>query len=179
MDISKNTRVDLLYLTNPNLKIKYNKKFSKLFEIEDLRFYRKRILQETKDMLRGERINEKIDNAFENYASQLIQHYKFIDKKNVIQEEYKNLPKSKSKNIKTLNLANENKLIINKPQPIKKTIKDFIPIVVKERKPKKIVIPKQKKYDLKNPKNREKEKSNQFITNATKNKKKKPKKEKK
>ena len=55
---------------------------------------------------------------------------------------------------------------MNKPETIKKTIKDFIPIVVKERKPKKIIIPKQKKYDLKNPKNREKEKSNQFITNA-------------
>ena len=25
MDISKNNQIDLLYLTNPNLKIKYNK----------------------------------------------------------------------------------------------------------------------------------------------------------
>ena len=68
---------------------------------------------------------------------------------------------------------------MNKPETIKKTIKDFIPIVVKERKPKKIIIPKQKKYDLKNPKIEKKKKSNQFITNAKKNKKKKKKKDKK
>ena len=60
---------------------------------------------------------------------------------------------------------------MKKPEIVKKTIKDFIPIIVKERKKEKIIIPKQKKYDIKNPKNREKEKSKQFITNAKKNKK--------
>ena len=109
----------------------------------------------------------------------MIKHYKFIDKKQIIQNEYKDLPERKSKQKENFDLSVNNELIMNKPETIKKTIKDFIPIVVKERKPKKIIIPKQKKYDLKNPKNREKEKSNQFITNAKKNKKKKKKEKKK
>ena len=39
---------------------------------------------------------------------------------------------------------------------IKQTLEDFIPIVVKERKIKKLVMPKQINFDLKNPKNRKK-----------------------
>ena len=61
---------------------------------------------------------------------------------------------------------------MKKTEMIKKTIKDFIPIVVKERSYRKMIIPQLKKYDLKNIKNREKEKSNQIISNVEKNKKK-------
>ena len=171
MDLSKNTQIDLLYLTNPNFKIKYNKENEHIVDKEDIKFYRKRILQDTKQHLRGDIINEDIQNVFYRYANELIKHYKFIDKKELIQEEYKDLPKKKQKNPKNFKLKNENELLMKKPEIVKKTIKDFIPIVVKERKKKKIIIPKQKKYDIKNPKNREKEKSKQFITNAKKNKK--------
>ena len=171
MDLSKNTQIDLLYLTNPNFKVKYNKENEHIVDKEDIKFYRKRILQDTKQHLRGEVINEDIQNVFYRYANELINHYKFIDKKKLIQEEYKDLPKKKQKKPKNFKLKNENELLMKKPEIVKKTIKDFIPIVVKERKKKKIVIPKQKKYDIKNPKNREKEKSKQFITNAKKNKK--------
>ena len=62
MDLSKNTQIDLLYLTNPNFKIKYNKEISKIVDEEDVKFYRKRILQDTKQQLRGEVINEDIKN---------------------------------------------------------------------------------------------------------------------
>ena len=171
MDLSKNAQIDLLYLTNPNFKIKYNKEISKIVDEEDIKFYRKRILQDTKQQLRGEVINEDIKNVFHLYANELIKHYKFIDKKELIQEEYKDLPKKKQKKPKNFKLKNENELLMKKPEIVKKTIKDFIPIIVKERKKKKMIIPKQKKYDIKNPKNREKEKSKQFITNAKKNKK--------
>ena len=171
MDLSKNTQIDLLYLTNPNFKIKYNKENEHIVDKEDIKFYRKRILQDTKQHLRGDVINENIQNVFYRYANELIKHYKFIDKKELIQEEYKDLPKKKQKDPKNFKLKNENELLMKKPEIVKKTIKDFIPIVVKERKKKKIIIPKQKKYDIKNPKNREKEKSKQFITNAKKNKK--------
>ena len=54
MDISKNNQIDLLYLTNPNFKIKYNKKRKyKLVSLDDIKFYRKRILIDTKEYLRG------------------------------------------------------------------------------------------------------------------------------
>jgi hypothetical protein len=148
--------VDLLYLTNPNFKIKYNKKQESFLNEEDVKFYRKRILQTTKDYLRGSRLTEEINNVFEEYANMLIQHYKFIDKKEMIQEDYKNLPKKKERKPKNFKLKKENELMMKKTEIEKKTIKDFIPIVVKERKKKKIIIPKKKDFDLKNPKNRKK-----------------------
>mgnify|MGYP001391732732 FL=1 len=156
MDLSQNTQVDLLYLTNPNFKIKYNKKQECFLNEEDVKFYRKRILQTTKDYLRGSRLTEEINNIFEEYANMLIQHYKFIDKKEMIQEDYKNLPKKKESKPKNFKLKKENELMMKKTEIEKKTIKDFIPIVVKERKKKKMIIPKKKDYDLKNPKNRKK-----------------------
>ena len=180
MDVSKNTQIDLLYLTNKNFKLKYNDD-PKLLNDDDIKFYRKRILQDTKELLRGNNINEDIKYMFDRYCDELIKHYKFSDKRRLIQEEYKNLPKKKDKeqNIKEFELYKENEIMMNRPEIVKKTIKDYIPIVVKERKMKNIILPKKKIYNLKNPKNREKEKSNQFISNAKKNKKEKRKKEKK
>ena len=154
MDISKNSQIDLLYLTNPNFKIKYNKKNESLVNEEDVKFYRKRILQTTKDYLRGSKLTDEINNIFEEYSNLLIQHYKFTDKKYLIQEDYKNLPKKKIKKPKNIQLWKENELMMKTPEVVKKTIKDFIPIIVKERKKKKIIIPKQKNFDLKNLKNR-------------------------
>ena len=123
---------------------------------KDVKFYRKRILQTTKEYLRGSKLTEEINNLFEEYANMLIQHYKFIDKKELIQEDYKNLPKKKETKPKNFKLHKENELMLKKTEIEKKTIKDFIPIVVKERKKKKMIIPKKKDYDLKNPKNRKK-----------------------
>jgi len=156
MDLSKNNQIDLLYLTNPNLKIKYNKQVEKLIDEDDIKFYRKRILQTTKDYLRGNKVNKSIDSAFEEYANQLITHYKFIDKKEMIQKEYKNLPKKEKKKMTNFKLLEKNKLMMKSKKKIKQTLEDFIPIVVKERKIKKLVIPKQINFDLKNPKNRKK-----------------------
>lgn len=178
MDVSKNKQIDLLYLTNPNFKVKYNKVVTKIVDDEDIKFYRKRILQDTKELLRGNKINEDIKYMFDRYCDELIKYYKFSDKKKLIQEEYKNLPEKKEKKVKEFELQKENELIMKKPEMIKKTIKDFIPIVVRERKKKNLIIPKKKIYDLKNPKNREKEKSKQFISNGKKNKKKKKEKKK-
>jgi len=154
MDISKNSHIDLLYLTNPNFKIKYNKKKESLVKAEEVKFYRKRILQTTKDYLRGSKLTEEINNIFEEYSNLLIQHYKFTDKRELIQQDYKNLPKKKIKKPKNIKLWKENELMMKTNVVTKKTIEDFIPVIVKERRKKKIIIPKQKNFDLKNPKNR-------------------------
>ena len=100
MDISKNTQIDLLYLTNPNFKLKYNKEVTKIVDSEDVKFYRKRILQDTKDLLRGNNMTEDIQNMFDRFCDELIKYYKFTDKKKQIQEEYKSLPEKKEKKIK-------------------------------------------------------------------------------
>ena len=46
---------------------------------------------------------------------------------------------------------NQNKLMMKDKKNTVKTIKDFLPIVVKEKTKKKMIIPKQKTYDIKNP----------------------------
>ena len=150
--MENNPQIDLLYLTNPNHRLKYNNKIEKPEE-EEIKFYRKRILCTTKDFLRGKNLNESINNAFHNYAIELIKHYKFIDKKELIQKEYENV-KIKTKTITKEELANfkvmeKNELMMKRKEDTKKTIKDFIPITVKEKKRKKMVIPKQKFFDLK------------------------------
>ena len=158
MDISKNSQIDLLYLTNPLILHKYNKTLpkEKKLDEEDIKFYRKRILQTTKNYLRLNRINSEVDSAFENYAEQLIKHFKFIDKKEMVQKEYENLPKKKNKKISKFELMDQNTLIMKTKQNATKTIKDYLPIVVKEKKKKRIIIPKQKFYDIKNPELRKK-----------------------
>ena len=158
MDISKNNQIDLLYLTNPLILHKYNKTLpkEKKLDEEDIKFYRKRILQTTKNYLRLNRINSAVDSAFENYAEQLIKHFQFIDKKDMVQKEYENLPKKKNKKISKFELMDQNTLIMKTKENATKTIKDYLPIVVKEKKKKRIIIPKQKFYDIKNPELRKK-----------------------
>lgn len=155
MDISKNTQIDLLYLRNPNFKFKYNKSNNDSKYTEEIKFYRKRILNDTKEYLRGNKINEDLDNAFFEFANNLIAHYKFIDKKDLIQKEYRDIPKKKKKTNIISNM-NADDLIMKTKEMKPKTIKDFLHIVVKEKSKKKIIIPKKKIYNLKDEKYRKK-----------------------
>lgn len=155
MDISKNNQIDLLYLMNP--KIKYNKtnQNTHTVSLDDIKFYRKRILIDTKEYLRGNKITDDLDNCFKNYAEKLIEHYKFNDKKDIIQEEYKDMKKNKkNKNIPNLEMINENKKLMKKLKKKKNKIEDFIPVIVKERKKEIIIIPQTKDINLKDPKYR-------------------------
>ena len=97
MDISLNL-IDLQYLTNPTEmnKLLRNKNLSSISMI-DLNFYKKRIFQLTKNMLRGEKITTKVDKIFENYARICIEHFKFIDKMEIIQKDYENITTTKKK----------------------------------------------------------------------------------
>ena len=113
MDLSGNNQIDFLYLTNPTILDKYKNQIKEehLTTKEDIKFYRRRILLATKDYLREKTITNEITGAFENYASQLIKHFKFIDKKDIIQSNYADLSKTKSKPNINFKLENENKLI--------------------------------------------------------------------
>ena len=115
---------------------------------EDLKFYRKRILQQTKNYLREGRLDSSVDRAFDNFADRLIEYYKFIDKKEQIQSEYKELKESKKKKVKDIDMLEETKKMMKEVEPPVKTIKDFITVVAEKPK-KKRVIPKLKEYNLK------------------------------
>ena len=100
MDVSLNL-IDLQYLTNPDKlnKIMQKQNISKISQ-KNLEFYKKRIFQLTKDMLRGEKINTKVDKAFEHYANICIDHFQFVDKMELIQKDYKDIKSPKASNTK-------------------------------------------------------------------------------
>ena len=148
MDLSRNLHMDLLYLTNSRIRNKVENLDNGLNK-EDLKFYRKRILHETKNYLREKRLESSIDRAFDNYADKLIEYYKFIDKKEIIQKEYEFMKHSKKEhNVKDMNLMEENKKMMKEIEPPVKTIKDFVKIVAEKPK-KKRIIPKVKEFNLK------------------------------
>ena len=146
MDLSRNIQMDLLYLTNTRMKSKVEN-LDKGVNKEDLKFYRKRILQQTKNYLREGRLDSSVDRAFDNFADRLIEYYKFIDKKEQIQSEYKEM-KPKKKKVKDIDMLEETKKMMKEVEPPVKTIKDFITVVAEKPK-KKRVIPKLKEYNLK------------------------------
>jgi hypothetical protein len=147
MDLSRNVQMDLLYLTNGRMKHRIDH-LEKVLNKDDLKFYRKRILQETKNYLRNGKLEPSIDKAFENYADKLIEHYKFIDKKEMIQKEYKNIKEEKKVKVTELDILEENKKMMKGVEPPVKTIKDFVNVVAEKSK-KKRIIPKLRKYNLK------------------------------
>tara|TARA_B100002019_G_scaffold243613_1_gene220315 strand:+ start:452 stop:940 length:489 start_codon:yes stop_codon:yes gene_type:complete len=147
MDLSRNIHMDLLYLTNGRMRSKMENLDNGINK-DDLKFYRKRILQQTKNYLREGRLENSIDRAFDNYADKLIEYYKFIDKKEIIQKEYENMEENLSKEIKDIDLLEENKKMMKEVEPPVKTIKDFVNVVA-EKPRKKRVIPKVKQYNLK------------------------------
>ena len=147
MDLSRNLQMDLLYLTNDRMRMRVENLDNGVNK-EELKFYRKRILQQTKNYLREGRLESSIDRAFDNYVDKLIDYYKFIDKKEMIQKEYEDMKDSPKKKIKDMNLMEENKKMMKEVEPHVKTIKDFVS-VVSEKPKKKRVIPKLKEYNLK------------------------------
>lgn len=162
MDLSRNLQIDLLYLTNDRIRTRVENLENGVNK-EDLKFYRKRILQQTKNYLREGRLESVIDRAFDNYVDKLIEYYKFIDKKEIIQKEYENMKGNSVKKIKEINLLEEDKKIMKEVEPQVKTIKDFIKVVAEKPKRKQI-IPKIKEFNLKKDELRfkglKKEKSN-------------------
>jgi len=162
MDLSRNLHMDLLYLTNGRMRSRIEN-LDNAVNKEDLKFYRKRILQETKNYLRGGRLESSIDRAFDNYADKLIEYYKFIDKKEIIQKEYEGMKEGSKKKVKDINLLEEDKKIMKEVEAPVKTIKDFVNVIAEKPK-KKHIIPKVKEFNLKRDELRikglKKEKSN-------------------
>ena len=122
----------------------------------------------TKELLRNNSVNICVDSSFNSYCNELIKYFKFQDKKDMIQEEYKNLKEKEAKPLAVdFKLSEKNQIMARETKKHIKTIKDCIPLVVKNTKKKKVKYPKKKDINIKDPKFRikglEKEKSKQFI----------------
>ena len=155
MDISLNSMndINLQYLTNSTTLKRYNrmKENNLQYTEEDFKFYRKRVLHLTKEMLKGNKSENKgINASFENYVKLCIHDFKFIDKKDIIQEEYKDLEEKKSL-LKDIDIKEENKKIMRgNLSPGPKTIETFVKVKKQKRK-EKSENTTEEKIDIKNP----------------------------
>ena len=144
-------------------KMKINKK--------DKKFYRKRILNLTRELLLSDKHNEnqgenEIENepiippdllyAFNNYVKSCINNFKTIDKNDIIQEEYKAINASKNESYLEIELKEledktleDNKLFMRSIKT-KNYLDDFVKYKY-IKKEEDMILPKMKDINLKEP----------------------------
>jgi hypothetical protein len=146
-------------------KEQYNKtiknKLCKSVCREEQKFYKKRIVNLTKDLLSKPSIHEKtifpdVKLAFNNYIKICVEYFKSLDNNDILQEEYKNIEEKIVENlienneiiIKENSENNINKLLMRSIEikPLDKFVKRTI-----TKKQEEMIMPKQKDIDLKNP----------------------------
>ena len=146
MDISANM-IDLHFLTNCHDKKKLGLEEKKSISKNDILLYRQKILQLTKNMLRGSVSVEKINDSFNHYIKQCVEHFKFTELSATIQNDYKHIdiPDSIKEPPKQINLKEINKNML-KPKKIT-TVKltNLLDIKIKKNKKKKPMILPQKR----------------------------------
>ena len=185
---SLSNKATLEYLTNPyyqNVLNARNKKktlMNKEDEVDkkDISFYRKRIVALTKDMLKGIEPpfpNEDLKKIYEDYVKNLINYFKMIDRKDILQDQYDKVILDEDDTSMNANAnANANAIDANSIEDIndalkqiqtinyekadelmmKKTIRvsnldDFVVILKNEDEKNDRIIPIKKEIDLKTP----------------------------
>ena len=106
-ELEKNAILE--YLINPvyyNSVKKTNNKINNKNNKEDIRFYRKRIISLTKEMFKGVFPNETLKKIYENYTNSIISHFKIIDTKDILQDEYKLINNENTHNLEDMNNDN-------------------------------------------------------------------------
>jgi hypothetical protein len=156
IDISNN--IDLLtleYFSNNSFIDKVNKP-SQVNRFEK-KFYRRRIVNETKKMLKNEFDNDELKTIFNQYIFSLIQHFKIIDTHELFQN-YNNISDSESVKDKdiSLNQINESIDIVNQMmiKPIETKSLTLDNFIIKHKKEKEInndFFPEKKEINLNCP----------------------------
>ena len=146
--------ITLEYLMNPTLYDKYVKTPAIIAnnkeQTENLRFYKKRILNLTKQMLKGEVIDNTLHECFIEYTNTMITYLQFIDKRDIIQEDYHNVKSTKPQNIKTTgDISSANNMLIKKTTANTRTLDKFVNIT--STKTEKRIVPTKKSINIKDP----------------------------
>ena len=152
MDISNNSvmnKVDLLYLSNHldygKIKMKKNKYYD-----EDYKFYKERVIHQTLGIIENQKMennNDQIVEILNKYIELSISHFKFVDKRDIIQEDYKDIKKKRNENPNIFSLETTNEILI-KDEKTGKITDDFDIQIIRNKKEVKIVFPKIKKINL-------------------------------
>ena len=131
MDINA---ITLKCLMNPQHYDNYNQKLADTKNVDEQKekhkFYKKRILSLTKEMFKDKFPNKETQVVFGQYTDSLISYFEFLDKKDIIQEEYNDYKKKDTSSSKTNeeNTQSANQLLINTPISQPKTLDDFVTI---------------------------------------------------
>ena len=148
-----NPSIDLEYLVNPLIYDKiFNKKAANITR-DDIKFYRKRVIQLTRDLQKpslAKSYPPSLQHVFKEYLSTAIAHLKETDQRDIFQEEYNSINKQTKKvqfEMEDTYQSPEqpDELLYNKPE---KNMRDFVTIVRPEKDQN---IPTQKVVDLRNP----------------------------
>jgi hypothetical protein len=148
----------LEYLTNPayySIIAKSKPKTEPILNKEDARFYRKRIIALTKEMLKSSDLapTKGINEAFDVYVTMLIKYFKIVDKTDIIQDQYDkdedeegNLQEQMDTEVDIGSAPDE--LIMRKPH-VDSTLDNFV--VTTTTHPETRVIPIKLEVDLNSP----------------------------
>jgi len=144
-------------------KEQYNKsvqnKISRCVGRQDKRFYKKRIVDLTKDLLskpsfHGEKILPDVKYAFDIYIKTCVEYFKSLDNNDILQKEYDNMETETANQLHASSQSQEeidklDKLLMRSVKienPLDKFVKKTF-----TKKPEEPIIPKQKNVDLTDP----------------------------
>jgi hypothetical protein len=156
------SQIDLLYLTNMSCKIN-NEADIEIVDKKEVEFYKKRIFQLCKDILRKNVTDPNVVSSFNHFCSNAIDYFKMNDTTEMIQSEYDelsietSLPFPLPKQDLSSNLSGDSPdlLMFKKIEKPNDTLDKFvIKHVVKKNDD--MVIPEQKIYNLNDVKYQEK-----------------------
>lgn len=164
MDISFNT-VEYLMSNSVYKKINENTDLFKNKDTQfrnDIKFYKKRIYQTTKELIKQkidkQHIDKEVDIYLTNYLRALIDYFKFDDKKDILQEEFKDINKSnkrvmfdlnENKNLENMNTLKANEIIMKQPELKENTIESTMNVKIIRPLTKKQELPRSKTIELK------------------------------
>ena len=157
MTDNNNVIDELEYLMNPVMYEKWMKRKNTALQTTDLKsdikFYKKRIIQLTKNMMKGEHVTNAVNKSYDGYMKSCIAYLKFLDTKDILQEEYIKLQEEdKQTKIEDIDKNIDNSLM--NPTYLHKTntITDYMNITTVSNAPKsETYLPEKKQLKLKDP----------------------------
>ena len=153
---NNNIMDELEYLMNPCMYEKWMKKNEKKIKVSDLKsdvkFYKKRIIQLTKDMMKGQHITNSVNKAHNEYMKSCVAYLRFLDTKDILQEEYKGIPEQLELSDDDLDGDPNNNLINPSYLHKQNKIEDYIDVKKISNVPKnETYLPEKKNLKLKDP----------------------------
>ena len=156
MASNNNIMDELEYLMNPGMYEKWMKKNEKKIKVSDLKsdvkFYKKRIIQLTKDMMKGQHITNSVNKAYNEYMKSCVAYLRFLDTKDILQEEYKGIPEQLDLSDDDVDGDPNNNLINPSYLHKQNKIEDYIDVKKISNVPKnETYLPERKNLKLKDP----------------------------